>query len=119
MNVQSFPVAYTNTTAKKVITLRATALKPVRVKGFFITTTAFNGTSPTLSLGTDATPTEWLNAITPAAVGAAPAVASTAERIITADTDVYIKAGGGGSNTTGAGYLVLETSEMNVDATQT
>lgn len=78
----------------------------------FITKTAFNGTTPTVSVGSTTTANEFLNAVTPAAIGVDYATPVT--RLLVADTDIYAKAGGGGSNTAGDGFITLTLAEMNV-----
>lgn len=109
----SFPLAYTGTTAAKKMTVVASVAKPVRMRVGFITKTAFNGTTPTISVGNTSTSNEYLSAVTPAAAGVEFTTPVT--RLLTADTDIYAKAAGGGSNTTGEGYVTLDLIEINVE----
>lgn len=111
--VHSFPITFASTTAAKKFRILASPTKPVRARIGFLTKTAFNGTTPTVSVGSTSTANEYLSAITPAAANVDFATPVT--RLLTADTDIYAKAGGGGSNTTGEGYVTLDLVELNVD----
>lgn len=112
--MHSFPLDFTMTAAptRRSFRVVASPTKPVRMRVGFITKTAFNGTTPTVSVGSTATANEFLNAVTPAAAGVDFATPVT--RLLTADTDIYVKAAGGGSNTTGDGYVTLTLEEINV-----
>jgi hypothetical protein len=110
--LHSFPLAYTDTVAAKKVTIVASTKKPIRVRIGFITKTAFDGTTPTVSVGTTSTANELLNGVTPA--GAGVDFATPVTRLLTADTDIYAKAAGGGSNTVGDGFVTLTIEEINV-----
>ena len=78
----------------------------------FLTKTAFNGTTPTVSVGSTTTANEFLSAVTPAAAGLDYGTPVT--KLLTTDTDIYAIFAGGGSNTTGEGYVTLHLEEVNV-----
>jgi hypothetical protein len=65
--VHSIPLDYTKTTALKKFLIKASATSPVRARFGFITNVAFNGTTPTVSVGSSVAANEFLSAITPAA----------------------------------------------------
>jgi hypothetical protein len=110
--VHSIPLDFSKTVAAKKFLIKASATQPVRARFGFITGTAFNGTTPTVSVGSTSAANEYLSAITPAAANTEFGTPVT--KLLTADTIVYAKAGGGGGNTAGTGFILITLDEINV-----
>jgi hypothetical protein len=103
------------TAGKKLITIKASAAKPVLVRLKWYTKTAITGSTPVVNIGTSLLGTNILAAVTLTANVFTPAATSAwVDFWLEADTSYYVNNAGATSIAAGAGYLLVETAEVNV-----
>lgn len=109
--MHSFPLLFTDTVARKVMTIPGTIAKPVIAYFSLVTEIAYNaGTTNVLGIGSTIAATE----IATGAMPAAGVFGGEVPAIFTSVGDIYIKySSTGTAPTTGRGYVLVRMAELN------
>jgi len=117
----TFVVSGTSSTvAAKFARVQASTDRPVIVEAQICVSTADGGTTPTMSVGVDATATQIINGASTATAATGgtflPAANAVGKYRLTADTDLYYKQGGT-PNGAGVTTLLLTLTPVNTSTT--
>lgn len=118
VNCQSFSLDYVNNLTGvnlKLISIKASAAKPVALRSSAVIITADNAvTSAVLSLGTASGGTQILNGVDLKGAAGVNYVPTNGILIIVADTDIYVVVTKVGATTAGQAVVNLEAWEINI-----